>query len=61
MTYIDCVEKEVTRFFGPANGMFIRTVILDHMLKGVPIKKEALVQAQPLGVHYDERYYKNPK
>ena len=28
-TYIDCVEKEVTRYFGPANGNFTRKAIKD--------------------------------
>ena len=60
MTYIDCVEKEVTRFYGPVNGMFLRTVIRDHEVKGIPMKKDTLIIVQSLGTHYDERYYKNP-
>ena len=60
MTYIDCVEKEVTRFYGPANGFLIRNVVRDHLLKNVPMKKDTFVIAQPLGVHYSEKYYKNP-
>ena len=61
MAYIDCVQKEVTRFFGPVNGMFLRTTLRDHELKGVPIKKDALMMPQPMGAHYDERYYRSPK
>ena len=53
MTYIDCVEKEVTRFYGPANGMFFRNIIRDYLFKGVPMKKGTILMVQPLGVHYD--------
>ena len=60
MTYIDCVEKQVTRFYGPANNTFVRTTIKDYFLKGVPIKKDTLVLPQYIGIHYNEKYYKNP-
>ena len=39
LTYIDCVEKEVTRYYGPVNQVFAREVQGDHYLNGVPIKK----------------------
>ena len=60
MTYIDCVEKEVTRFYGPVNGMFIRNIVRDYLFKGVPMKKGTFLMPQPMGLHYYEKYYKNP-
>ena len=60
MTYIDCVEKEVTRFYGPLNNGFLRIAKKDHLLKTVPIQKNTIILTQFLGVHYSEKYYKNP-
>ena len=59
-TYIDCVEKEVSRIFGPVNGIFTRISTEDFFLKGVPIKKDTAFAIQPIGTHYSEEYYKNP-
>ena len=59
-TYIDCVEKEVTRFYGPANGNFTRVAVKNNSLKGIPIKKNTTLNIQPIGLHYSEKYYKNP-
>ena len=59
-TYIDCVEKEVTRFYGPVNGNFARVSVKDNNLKGVPISKDTTLNIQPIGLHYSEKYYKNP-
>ena len=58
--YIDCVEKEVTRFYGPVNQIFTREVQEDHFLNGVPIKKGSMISVQSIGVNYSEKYYKNP-
>ena len=60
LVYIDNIQKETTRFYGPANGIASRVAVEDHNLKGVPIKKNAILGAQPLGNHYSEKYYKNP-
>ena len=61
MTYIDNVQKEVTRYYGPVNQIFAREVQDDHYLKGIPIKKGATIGVEILGVNYSEKYYKNPK
>ena len=60
MTYIDCVEKEVTRFYGPANNVILRAAARDHYLKGVPIKKDTFFGMNYVGMHYSEEYYENP-
>ena len=59
MSYINCVEKEVTRVFGPVNEVFFRSVIQDHHIKGVPIGKQTYLTNSSLGTHYTEKYFKN--
>ena len=54
MTYIDYVEKEVTRFYGPANNIILRSAVRDHFLKGVPIKKGTFFGLNYMGMHYSE-------
>ena len=53
MTYIDYVEKEVTRFYGPINNGFGRIALKDYQIKGVPIKCNTIIKPQSIGVHYD--------
>ena len=60
MSYIDCVEKEVTRFYGPANNVILRAAAKDHFLKEVPITKGTFFGINYMGMHYSEEYYKNP-
>lgn len=60
-TYIDCVEKEVTRFYGPGFKLFNRTASSDTYLQKVPIKKEILLSYLASGFHFSEKYYKNPR
>ena len=60
MTYIECVEKEVTRFYGPVSVVFAREVKEDHYFKGVPIKKSDMTSIDYTGSFFSEKYYKNP-
>ena len=50
--YIDNVQKEVTRFYGPANGTFLRHVESDFYLKGILIKKGVCIRTMITGLHY---------
>ena len=59
LTYLECVQKEVTRFYGPGIGNFPRLSLEDHHLKGVPIRKGTMVHNQPLGLHHSEEYYRD--
>ena len=61
LEYIDCVQKETTRFFGPINFLFSRICFRDCYLDGVSIKKGTIMNVQPIGTHYSERYFKEPK
>ena len=61
MTYIDCVEKEVTRFYGPVYAVFSREVKEDHYFRSIPIKKNDMLGIDYSGCFFSEKYYKNPK
>jgi cytochrome P450 len=52
--YLDCILKEATRYYGPANGVFYRVATEDTYLKDVPIKKGVLIGVQTLAFHYSE-------
>lgn len=60
MKYLDLVELETTRMYGPGNGTFTRYATKDHLLKGIPIKKGIGMMINSVPTHYDERYYKDP-
>ena len=51
LTYIDCVQKEVTRFYGPANNVILREAAKDHYLKEVPIQKGTFFGVNYMGMH----------
>ena len=51
-TYIDNVEKETTRFYGPVNLNFLRVALKDHHLKNVLIKKGTLITNPMHGLHF---------
>lgn len=52
-TYIDWIQLETTRMFGPGNGIFPRIAIEDNYVHNVPISKGTLVSVQPRGNHYN--------
>ena len=60
-TYIDCVQNEVTRHYGPVNGILSRRCVQDHNVDGITIKKDTIFRLQPIGTHYSEEYFKQPR
>ena len=59
LKYLECVQKETTRFFGPAYGLFVREASHDHFLGSVPIKKGNLLETS-VAIHFCPKYYKDP-
>ena len=57
--YIECIQKETTRYFGPLNYIFSREVAKDHYLKGVAIKKGTKMNV-PIASHFKTEYFKDP-
>ena len=39
MTYIDAVQNETLRLYGPGNGIMLRSALLDHFVKDVPSRR----------------------
>ena len=60
LTYIDWIQSETLRYYGPANGNLIREARTDDMLLDVPIPKGALLTNQPKGTHFSSKYFKDP-
>lgn len=53
-TYIDNIQKEVTRMYGPATFLFFREAKEDNIVNGISIKKGTWVTVNHQGNHYSE-------
>lgn len=60
LTYIDWIQNETTRHYGPAVRNFERIAIEDNFIKDIPISKGTVVSIQQRGPHYSETYFKDP-
>jgi cytochrome P450 len=60
LTYIDWIQYETTRMYGPVNGVFFRVAAEDNYLKDLPITKGTVVSTQPRGNHFNHKYFKDP-
>ena len=60
LKYIDMLQKEVTRYYGPDVGLFTREATKDHSFGGVMVQKGTYLNIQPKGNHYNEKYFRNP-
>lgn len=60
LTYIDWIQYETTRHYGPVNGIFTRIAVNDNVVQDIPISKGTLAAVQPVGNHYSPRYFKDP-
>ena len=61
LKYIDWIQKETTRMYGPVNGVFPRKAENDSFIKDLPVRKGTCLMIQPLGNHYSPKYFKDPK
>lgn len=53
LTYIDWIQFETTRYYGPGNGVFARDASVDNYILKVPIKKGTLITIQPIANHFN--------
>jgi cytochrome P450 len=60
LNYIDLIQNETLRYYGPGNGVFDRMAMKDHLVEDIPISKGTLIGVQPMGNHYKEEYFKDP-
>ena len=60
-TYVDKIQKETTRVYGPVNGLLLREAARDHYLGGIPIPKNTIMNTICTGNHYNPKYFKQPE
>ena len=53
LTYLEWIQNETTRTFGPGTGLFLRNVVKDHFLAEIPVSTDILLTVQPIGTHFD--------
>ena len=58
--YIDLIQKETTRIYGPAVGLFGREAIKDNILGGIPIEKGTFLGILHQSVHFNPQYFLKP-
>lgn len=58
--YIDCIQEEVTRVYGPGTGVFVREATKDTQLLNVPIKKGTSISIKPMLNHYSSENFDDP-
>ena len=52
LVYIDWIQKETSRMYGPVTGIFMREANIDNNLNNLPVKKGTYIGLQHLGNHY---------
>ena len=60
LKYIEAVQNETHRMYGPGNMVLMREAIADHQLAGVPLRTGTVVQAHMIGIDYDGQTFENP-
>lgn len=58
--YIDNLQKETTRCFGPGTSLFTRQASVDNYLDGIPIKKGTCIETNFIINHFNEKYFNKP-
>ena len=58
--YIDMIQKETTRYYGPAPTILRREAIKDNILGGVPIKKGTYFCVFHQATNFNPKYFSNP-
>ena len=59
LRYIDMIQTETTRFYGPINMLLLREANSDHILGNTPIKKGTYINIV-YSAHYRSEYFKDP-
>lgn len=60
LTYIENIQQEITRHYGPTVRIFERIASEDNIVKNIPISKGTIVNINQRGPHYSEKYFKDP-
>ena len=57
MIYVDQIQKETTRLYGPAIGLSMKEFMKDHYLVGTPMKKGIYVNVLQCTNNFKEKKY----
>jgi cytochrome P450 len=60
MKFIDCIQEEVSRIYGPGTGVFLREATKDTQLLNIPIKKGTSLSIKPMQNHCNPLYFEEP-
>ena len=60
MKYIDCIQEEISRIYGPGTGLFLREASKNTQLLNVPIKKGTSITIKPIQNHFNPNYFEDP-
>ena len=60
LQYIDWLQNETTRYYGPGTGIIPRKVIEPHYIGGVYIQKGVNLSINSMATHYNPEIYKDP-
>jgi cytochrome P450 len=60
LIYIDWIQNETTRYYGPGTGIFPRIATVDNKIGNVPITKGTVVTIQPVSNHFNPSYFEEP-
>ena len=57
MKYIECLQKETSRIFGPTTTILPRVATKDCFLKGIPVKKGTYLTPRFNANYFSEKYF----
>jgi cytochrome P450 len=61
LTFLEAVQKETLRMYGPSAGIFPREAIKEHFIGKIPIHKGMLVTLKIKPNHFKEEFYQQPE
>lgn len=61
IVYLDWIQNETTRHYGPVNGQFFKVATEDNFIKDIPVSKGTLATTQVLANHYNPNYFPKPE
>ncbi len=60
LKYIDWIQEEVTRIYGPGTGLFLRYAAKDTQISSIPIQKGTTMAIRPMLNHHNPKYFEEP-
>ena len=61
LKYVECIQKEAIRMYGPVVNVTFRKVVKDHYLSGIQIRKGTIINPSIYTNHFNPQYFSDPK